>query len=145
MTASASRNLHATAVALRALPRSSMIAAAKAAKKVASTEGTRAGSPLRGKKRRGLTLRARDDIRPTANGATCRIQGVSPAGWVWVNTGTDGPYPIRRRKRGPMSRMTVQHPGTRGKGAWRRVQDRAGQVVPEIFRDDVHQAVAGHG
>jgi hypothetical protein len=136
----ASANLHALAVRLERLPMSSMIAAAKAAKKVASTEGTRAGSPLKGHKKRGMTLRATDDIRATGHGATCRVQGVNVAGWVWVNTGTD-PHPIRRRKRGPKSKLTVRHPGTAGRGAWRRVQDRAAQVVPEIFRDDVHTAV----
>lgn len=141
MTGTAAANLHATAVRLHELPRSSMIAAAKAAKKIASTEGTAAGSPLKGKKRSGLKLRARDDIRATPNGATCRIQGVSPAGWVWVNTGT-APHRIRRRKRGPMKVMTVQHPGTRGRGAWRRVQERCAQVVPQIFVDDVHRAVS---
>lgn len=140
----ASGNLHATAVALRALPRSSMIAAAKAAKKIASTEGTAAGSPLKGKKKRGMTLRARDDIRPTGSGATMRIQGVNVAGWVWVNTGTDA-HTIRRRKRksDPRSRMTVRHPGTAGRGAWRAVQARAAVVIPEIFRDDVHRVVRG--
>jgi hypothetical protein len=140
----ASRNLHATAVRLEALPRASMIAAAKAVKKIASTEGTRAGSPLKGKKRRGLSLRARDDIRDTPNGATCRIQGVSPAGWVWVNTGT-APHTIRRRKKGPMKVMTVQHPGTPGRGHWRRVQERAAQVVPQIFVEAVELAVRGRG
>lgn len=142
MVGTASRNLHATAVQLRTLPRSSMIAAAKAAKKIASTEGTRAGSPLKGHKRRGMTLRARDDIRPSSAGATCRIQGVNVAGWVWVNTGTDG-HDIRRRKRGPKSRLTVRHPGTAGKGHWRVVQKRAAELVPQIFRDDVHRVVSG--
>ena len=140
MAGTASANLHALAVRLERLPKSSMIAAAKAVKKVASTEGTRAGSPLKGNKKRGMTLRATDDIRPTAHGATCRVQGVNVAGWVWVNTGTR-PHPIRRRKRGPKSKVKVQHPGTRGRGAWRNVQKRAVQVVPEIFRDDVHQAL----
>lgn len=139
-TATASRNLHALAVELERLPMSSMIAAAKAVKKVASTEGTRAGSPIKGTKKRGMTLRARDDIRPTSAGATCRIQGVNVAGWVWVNTGT-APHRIRRRKRGPKSKMTVQHPGTPGRGYWRNVQKRAQVVVPEIFRDDVHTAL----
>lgn len=142
MPGTASRNLHALAVKLDALPRSSMIAAAKATKKIASTEGTRAGSPLKGHKRRGMTLRARDDIRPTANGAVCRIQGVNVAGWVWVNTGTD-PHPIRRRKRGPKSRLTVQHPGTTGRGHWRNVQARAAVIVPQIFRDDVARVLDG--
>ena len=138
MTASA--NLHATAVALAALPRSSMIAAAKAAKKVASTEGTRAGSPIKGHKKRGMPLRAKDDIREAGRLVTCRIQGVNVAGWVWRTSGTR-PHPIRRRKRGAMARMHVPHPGSRGVGAWRRVVERARVVVPAVFVDDVHQAV----
>jgi len=136
----ASANLHALAVRLERLPMSSMIAAAKATKKIASTEGTRAGSPLKGHKKRGMTLRARDDIRDTGAGATCRIQGVNVAGWVWVNTGTN-PHRIRRRKRGPKSKISVQHPGMPGRGYWRNVQKRAAVIVPEIFRDDVHAAV----
>ena len=121
-----------------------MIAAAKAAKKIASTEGTAAGSPLKGHKRRGMSLRATDDIRPTSSGATLRVQGVNVAGWVWVNTGTAG-HDIRRRKRGPKSRVTVRHPGTAGRGHWRRVQARAAEVIPQIFRADVHDVVAGRG
>jgi len=128
------------ALELEALPRSSMIAAAKAAKKIASTEGTRAGSPIKGHKKRGMPLRARDDIRQQGAAVTCRIQGVNVAGWVWRNTGTAA-HRIRRRKRGPMKAMTVQHPGTRGVGAWRNVQARCAQVVPQIFVDDVHQAL----
>lgn len=142
---SAARNLHATAVALRALPRSSMIAAAKAAKRIAVEEGNRAGSPLQGKrKRRGMTLKARDDIRDTGTGATLRVQGVNVAGWVWRNTGT-APHPIRRRRRGPMKVMTVQHPGTSGIGAWRRVQKRCADVIPQVFIDDVHKVVTRRG
>lgn len=142
MTGTASRNLHALAVELERLPRSSMIAAAKAAKKIAADEGRAAGSPIKGHKRRGMTLRARDDIRDAAGGATMRIQGVNVAGWVWVNTGTKA-HRIRRRKRGPKSRITVQHPGTPGRGHWRNVQKRAAQVIPQIFRDDVKAALGG--
>lgn len=139
MTASA--NLRATAVRLEAIPRSSMIAAAKAAKKVASTEGTRAGSPIKGHKRRGMPLRARDTIREAGPVVTCRIQGVNVAGWVWRNTGT-APHAIRRRKRGPRSKVFVDHPGSPGIGAWRRVVERAEVVVPAVFVEDVHRAVS---
>ena len=138
MTASA--NLHAVAVRLREVPRSGMIATAKAVKAIAEQEGRAAGGPLVGKKRRGLKLRARDTIRTTGATTTCRIQGVSPAGWVWVTTGT-APHPIRRRKRGAMRKMTVPHPGTTGRGAWRKVATRATEVVPAIFTEQVHQAV----
>ena len=95
MPATASIDLHRLADEVAAIPFTGMIAAAKAAKQIAAEEGTRAGGPLKGKKKRGLKLRARDDIRPAgADGFTCRIQGVSPAGWVWVTTGTSGaPHP----------------------------------------------------
>jgi hypothetical protein len=128
------------AIELRNLPRSSMIAAAKAVKAVAAQEGTRAGGPLVGKKRRGLKLRARDEIRTAGTVTTCRIQGVSPAGWVWVSYGTR-PHQIRRRKRGPMKVMTVHHPGTRGRGGWDRVAQRAAVIVPAIFDDQVARVV----
>ena len=144
MPGTASSNLRATALALGALPRSSMIAAAKAAKKIASTEGTRAGSPIKGHKKRGMPLRATDDIRDTANGATCRIQGVNVAGWVWRTSGTSA-HRIRRRKRksDKRSKITVPHPGSAGTGAWRNVQARCIELIPQIFVDDVHQAVSG--
>jgi hypothetical protein len=136
----ASSNLRATAIAIRAVPISGMIAAAKAVKRVADAEGRAAGGPLVGKKRRGLKLRARDTIRTAGDTTTCRIQGVSPAGWVWVNTGT-APHAIRRRKRGPMRKMTVRHPGTAGRGGWRKVVARAEQIVPAIFETAVSEAV----
>jgi hypothetical protein len=135
--AQVSRDLHATALALKALPRSSMIAAAKAAKKVASTEGTAAGSPIQGSKRTGMKLRARDDIRQTGpTTTTCRIQGVNVAGWVWRTYGT-APHRIRRRKRGPKSKMTVPHPGSRGIGSWEKVVARSVALIPQIFDDEV--------
>lgn len=128
------------AIELRALPMHSMIAAAKAIKQVAAQSGAAAGAPLTGKKRRGLKLRARDTIRTAGDTTTCRIQGVSPAGWVWVTYGTD-PHDIRRRKRGPMKVMTVRHPGTRGRGAWDRVAERATVIVPAIFDEQVARVV----
>ena len=130
--------LHALALELRELPRASMIVAAKAVKEAARQEGARlAGADgLKGKKRRGLKLKARDDIRTAGDTTTCRIQGVSPAGWVWVTYGTR-PHPIRRRKRGPMKVMTVPHPGTRGRGGWDEVAARAAKIVPAIFDDQV--------
>jgi hypothetical protein len=134
--------LHRLAGDIREIPMSGMIAAAKAAKKIVADEGDRIAGPdgMRGKKRRGLKLRARDDIRRTDTGTTCRIQGSVPA-WIWANTGTD-PHDIRRRKKGPMRKMVVHHPGTRGRHVWGPVAARISKVVPEIFRDAVHQAVS---
>lgn len=137
----ASVDLHRLASDVRAIPEAGMIAAAKLAKKIVADEGARvAGADgMKGKKRRGLKLKARDDIRTTADGATCRIQGNVPA-WIWANTGTAG-HTIRRRKRGPMKKMVVHHPGTPGRHAWARVAKRIADVVPEVFADLTHEAV----
>jgi hypothetical protein len=139
--ATASVNLRRLADDVAAIPMSGMIAAAKAAKKIVKEEGSRVAGPdgMRGKKKRGLKLLARDDIRDTGDGATCRIQGRVPA-WIWATDGT-GPHRIRRRKRGPMKKMTVPHPGMPGRGAWFRVVARIEDVVPEIFRDEAAKVV----
>ncbi|RPH33794.1 MAG: hypothetical protein EHM90_00085 [Chloroflexi bacterium] len=136
-------DLHALTVQIRAVPFHSMIAAARAVKKVAADEGKRAGGPLKGKKRRALKLRARDEIREAGPVTNCRIQGVSPAGWVWVTYGTAA-HDIRRRKKGPMKVMTVRHPGTRGRAGWDVVAQRAARIVPLIFDDDLTKVI-GHG
>lgn len=125
-----------------------MIAAAKAVKKIADDEAARVtggDGRLTGKKKRGLKLKARDKITDRGTSVFCRVQGVSPAGWVWVNTGTSA-HRIRRRKRGKfpkLRKMTVPHPGTRGRGAWKNVRTRSAEVVPKIFQDEVSEAVRG--
>lgn len=139
MTAAA--NLHALAIRVHALPRPALIEVAKAAKRIAADEGAAAGGPLKGHKKRAMRLRAFDDIRPTPGGATCRIQGVNPAGWVWVTDGTK-PHSIRRRKRGPMKKMLVQHPGTAGRGAWRKVDAAVVALVVPAFEGAVAKAVS---
>ena len=133
MTVAASADLLRLAGEVEDLPFSSMIAAAKAAKKLVADEGARiAGADgMKGKKKRGLKLRARDDIRTSGGTTTIRVQGSVPA-WIWANTGT-APHAIRRRKRGPMRKMTVHHPGTRGRGGWDRVAAQIEKVVPQIF------------
>ena len=136
-----SADLLALSGRVEAIPRAGMIAAAKAAKRIVEDEGRRYGGPdgLKGKKKRGLKLRARDDIRTTAHGATCRVQGSVPA-WVWVESGTTS-HTVRRRKRGPLKVMVVQHPGTRGRGGWSRCAERIATVVPLIFADLAGEAV----
>jgi hypothetical protein len=139
--AAASAELRALAVQLERLPHSAMIAAAKASKRIVQEEGARiAGADgLKGKKKRGLRLRARDTIRDTATGTTCRVQGSIPA-WIWVNTGTR-PHTTRRRKRGPLKKMLVDHPGTAGRGAWERTAKRIEKVVPLVFMDELDRVL----
>jgi hypothetical protein len=134
-------DLHRLAGDVREIPRTGMIAAARAAKKIVIDEGRHwAGADgLKGKKRRGLKLRARDEIRTEGDTVICTVQGTVP-GWIWLNTGTDG-HQIRRRKRGPKRKMTVHHPGTRGKRAWDIVEKRIADAVPEIFADEVSRVV----
>jgi len=139
----AGANLRAMSVRIQELPKRSLIDIAKQAKAIAAQVGVNAGSPLKGNKKRGMKLRAVDDLRMTGTGATLRIQGVNPAGWVWVNTGTR-PHTIRRRKRGKRSRMTVPHPGTSGRGAWRQVDARVRtQVIPAVIREHVAWVMRG--
>lgn len=139
MAGLAAIELRRTAGDLRAIPRSGMIAAAKAVKRIAKEEGADVSggdNKLNGKKRRGVPLSAKDEITENGTTVTCRIQG-NPGGWVWVTDGTS-PHDIRRRKKGPKRKMLVRHKGTKpGKGAWRKVRARAEKVVPQIFDDAV--------
>lgn len=149
-----------TAQALRGLaadvadiPRDAMITTAKAAKKIVETEGRRyAGADgLKGKKKRGLKLRARDDIRNAGGETQCRIQGSVP-GWIWINSGT-APHAIRRRKKRPtgrtkrgqrrfdMRKMTVRHPGTRGRHVWAGIADEVAEMVTDTYLEAVAKAV----
>jgi hypothetical protein len=137
----AAANLHAVAIRIHDVPRAALFEVAKAAKRIAAEEGAAAGGPLQGKKKRAMRLKAFDDIRDTATGATCRIQGVNPAGWVWVTDGTK-PHAIRRRKKGPMRKMTVQHPGTASRGGWKLVEKRVIAVVVPAFDGEVSRAVS---
>lgn len=140
----ASIELHRIAGEYRRIPDAGLYAAGKLVKKLAGEEAARVtggDGRLTGKKRRGIKLTARDDgIAPEGQGRRLVVRG-SPAGpWQWVTTGTKA-HDIRRRKRGPMRKMTVRHPGTGYAGAYDRVNDRAVQLVPRVFEDLVAEAV----
>lgn len=126
------------------LPHECLILAAKRSKAIVAQEGRRvAGADgMKGKKRRGLKLTARDTIRDASDASTVRVQGSIPA-WIWANTGT-APHAIRRRKRGKLRKLTVSHPGTAGHGAWDRVAERITREVPPIFERQLDQ-VLSHG
>jgi hypothetical protein len=136
---SAAADLRSTADAVARIPRSAMITAAKAVKKIAVDEAR--PRSMKGHKRKAINLKARDkDLPSRAGTARIRVYGTPIGPWVWITDGTD-PHDIRRRKKGPMKKMTVRHPGTTGNGAWKRVIDQAQQVIPEIFTDAVREAV----
>jgi hypothetical protein len=137
----ASADLRRVAIEVGRVPDSGLYAAAKLVKRIAVEEGTRAGSPMAGKHRRPIKLRARDkNIRPLADGRAILIQGTPAGPWAWRTSGT-APHTTRRRKRGPMKKMTVHHPGSTGRGAWLYVIARAEDLVPRIFADAVNRAV----
>jgi len=140
--ARASIELHRIAADVRKIPDAGLIAAAKLAKRVVEDEArTAVGGDMAGKHRRPIRLRGRDKgIRPIENGRAVLVVGTPAGPWVWLNTGTDA-HAIRRRKRGPMRKMTVRHPGTRGRGSWRAVVERCTELVPRIFTDAVREAV----
>lgn len=143
MAGRASVDLHRIAADVARIPDSGLIAAAKLVKRIADDEArtVTGDGDLRGKKRRGIKLRARDKgIRPIPEGRAVLILGQPAGPWVWVTAGTAS-HPIRRRKRGPMRKMVVQHPGTRGRQAWTRVIARSNDLVPRIFADAVREAV----
>jgi len=140
--ARASIELHRIAADVAKIPDAGLIAAAKLAKRVVD-DAARAdvGGDMAGKHRRPIKLRARDKgIRPIERGRAVLVVGTPAGPWVWRNTGTDA-HMIRRRKRGPMRKMSVRHPGTRGRGTWRGVVERCSDLVPRIFTEAVGQAV----
>jgi hypothetical protein len=139
----ASIELHEKANRVARIPDTGLIAAAKLVKKLADEQARRvaSGGTMNGKHRKPIRLRARDEgIRSVNAGRAILIRG-NPAGpWVWMTSGT-APHAIRRRKKGPMRKMTVHHPGMRGKQAWSTVIDRSTELVPRIFHDLTMKAV----
>ena len=129
--------LHRIADDVAAIPDAGLIAAAKLVKRLADEQARRvAGADgLTGNGRRPIKLRARDmGIRSVGGGRAVLVLGQPAGPWSWMTSGTR-PHDIRRRKRGPMRKMTVHHPGTRGKGAWVAVIDRSQTLVPRVFTE----------
>jgi hypothetical protein len=170
-SAPVARRLRATAVDLRAVPESTLIAAARATKQIAAAELVRAGRPRvrlwsrRRGRARTVRLRAVDTIRkgPRGEGLNLRVQGVPVGPWVWANTGTE-PHLVGAGATGARRRTTAQtvrrdrryiagrgyrhpvlapvwHPGGRGARVWRKVVDRATPVIVDAFGDQVARAV----
>jgi len=157
VTAGAGAHLHRTAIDIGRVPRTGMITAAKTVKTIATQEiapYARFTKNRAGRGPRRIRLRAVDDIRDVADGATCRIQGVPVGLWVIANSGADA-HQIPKARKGkarqirylkgdryehPIGRP-VHHPGTSGRHVWGTVVTRAQRVVPQVFRDELHRAV----
>ena len=136
-------SLHHRADAVREIGPRGMITLAKAAKEIGRQEARRVSGgdgKLTGKKRRGIALRVFDKIEQGDTVTFLTIKGRPAGPWVWVTDGTRA-HAIRRRRKGPLRKLTVHHPGTSGAGAWREARARMIKVVPEIFRTELHAAV----
>lgn len=146
MTSTAGSNLRVLSAEIRRLPLDGLIFAAKVSKRFVTDVGRAYAGPdgLKGKKRRGLKLGARDNIVEHSPGlAVVRVQGSPAAGWIWANQGTE-PHAIRRRRRGPLRKMTVDHPGWRNPpGLWRVAAGKVATAVPDIFAEQVSRVVRG--
>lgn len=139
------------------LPRTAMIDAAKAVEKIAREIGGSVGPVSLGKKGRRVKLTAVSRIKGSGDSAEATVWGRPTGPWVWVTSGT-GAHTIPKARRGK-SRSTrylkgdryehpygqpVRHPGASGKGAWKRVEQRAEVEVPKVFLEKA-RAVMNRG
>lgn len=131
-------------------------AIAEAADFVESSARRHGGTVTLGKanRRRTYRLRAITKQRRSGDVLTATVYGTPTGPWVWKNTGTRGHgiprYGNMARIGGYLAggldhpvRIPVSHPGTGGRGAWRRVRAEAEQAVPDIFARHVDKALAG--
>lgn len=123
---------------IRALPLKAIRPTVKQIKLIAVAEGGR----MVNVSKRGVKLRAVDKLLPgkAENVTVWRIQGVPVGPWVWKDSGTRA-HDIRRRKRGPLRKMTVRHPGTAGAGNWARVVARAEPIVVAVFTAELDRII----
>lgn len=151
-----------TAASLRAkldrladLPAVGMVAASELVERIANEEGSRIGPMTLGRKRRRVRLTSTTRIRRGRATAEVTVWGVPTGPWVWADSGT-GAHAIPKRKptarrprpmhgagyAHPISRKQIQHPGARGRRAWRRVYERAVREVPTVVGQAVKKEIA---
>jgi hypothetical protein len=151
-------SLARTLDAVAALPRTGTLDATKVVERIAREVGASVGPVALGKKGRRTKLSAVSRIRGSGNAIEATVWGKPTGPWVWVTSGTK-PHTIpkaRGRGRGK-ARTTrylkgagyehpigvpVHHPGAGGKGAWRRVEQRARIEVPKAFLDAARRVIA---
>lgn len=152
-TASLARTLDA----LADLPRTGMLDATKAVERLARDVGASVGPVSLGKRGRRTKLTAVTRIRGTGNEIQATVWGRPTGPWVWVTSGTK-PHTIPKAGRGRGKARTtrylkgdgyshpigiaVHHPGASGKGAWRRVVQRAQIEAPKAFEDAARKVIA---
>ena len=124
---------------IRDVPFRAMLPVVKNVKAYAAQQGGRMANVSK----RGVKLRAVDRQFPGKSEAVVvwRIQGVPVGPWVWATYGT-AQHQIRRRKRGPMRKMTVTHPGSTGRAKWVRVVEYAEKIVPAVFTDELDKVLS---
>lgn len=136
---------------LRGLPKSALITAAQAVEKIAEEEG-RPPFRLRGKT---VKLTANSEVTVNGDVTRCRVQGVPVGLWVIRDSGAR-PHLIpkrgRKRKSGYLAGglrhpvksppVVLHHPGSAGKGSWKKVINRAQKIVPQILEEEVHKVVS---
>lgn len=143
--------LRRTLARLAEIPEPALAAACKAVEEIAFTEG---GSVVvRGRR---YKLKAITRIKRGGNTITATVWGTPTGFWVWKNTGTSAHLipkrpPTAKNPRPmhgggyahPIQRKQIMHPGTGGRGAWRKVVARAERIVPETIEKYVKGALRG--
>lgn len=149
-------DLRHTLAELAGVPEPAIRAACKAVEQIAAQEGgsiTVVRFNGRNAKQTTYKLKAKTRIKVTGDVASATVWGTPTGFWVWKNTGT-APHTIGPRRKDTKTKRraiklpgsthpvrVVDHPGTRGRGAWRKVIRRAERVVPQIVANHVHRAV----
>lgn len=140
---SAAADLAALALRLADVPAAAAAAAGDAVRAEALDQARRAagGDLALAGKHRPIPLEVTLTSQVAAAGtATVRVAGTPTGPWRWIDTGTR-PHRIRRRRRGPKSRLAVRHPGTAGKGAWRATVAAAGELARAAVLDTLTGAL----
>lgn len=103
------------------------------------------GALSSGGKRKPRRLRTRTQIHTRGTDIPVVVVWGVPAGpWRWMNDGTAA-HQIRRRRKGPRAKMTVDHPGMSGYGSWDETRVIVARVIPGRFLEAASAAVKSLG
>ena len=88
-------------------------------------------------------------MKPGRGRAGLHVQAIPVGPWVWTDTGTAGHtiggHGVWVRGRGYHHgvRIPVRHPGSRGKGAWKKAAARVAAAAVPTFRAELADLVKG--